>query len=277
MKPLLMDILRDEPDDFRRRSTAREYLQARILLALQDHGAFSHWAFVGGTALRFLFRLPRYSEDLDFSLMTPGGDARFEKLMESVRGALALEAYSVELRTRTRDTVASALVKFRGLLHELGLSPHDDEVFTVKVEIDTNPPEGAETETRLVRRFVMLNLLHYDRASLLAGKLHAVLTRKYTKGRDLYDLAWYLSDSSWPDPNFLQLNNALRQTGWDNSPATPENWRHLVSEKLDSVDWKQAIRDVTPFLERKQDAALVSESTIMSLLGNRERSPQDST
>ena len=69
------------------------------------------------------------------------------------------EAYQVDVRSRTRAAVASALVKFSGLLYELGLSPHDDEVFTIKVEIDTNPPAGARTETRLVRRFVMLNLL----------------------------------------------------------------------------------------------------------------------
>ena len=81
MKSLLLDLLADEPDAVQGRNTAREYLQARILLALQDHGAFADWAFVGGTALRFLYRLPRYSEDLDFSLITAGRDARFESLM----------------------------------------------------------------------------------------------------------------------------------------------------------------------------------------------------
>ena len=263
-----METIRDEPDDFRRRSTAREYLQARILLALQDHGAFADWAFVGGTALRFLFRLPRYSEDLDFSLTRPGDPARFEKLMQSVRHDLQAEAYDVEIKARTRATVASAFVKFRGLLYEIGLSPHDDEVFAVNVEIDTNPPEGARTETRVVRRFVMLNLLHYDRSSLFAGKLHAVLTRKYTKGRDLYDLAWYLSDPDWPAPNLLQLNNALAQTGWQGPIVTAANWRGLVKDKLDSVDWRRARRDITPFLDREQDAAFVSREVLMPLLSH---------
>ena len=95
MKPLLLDILREEPDDFRRRNRAREYLQARILLALQDSGAFSNWAFLGGTALRFLFNLPRYSEDLDFSLIPPDGEPRFEKHMDSVRIDLRAETYDV--------------------------------------------------------------------------------------------------------------------------------------------------------------------------------------
>jgi hypothetical protein len=188
--------------------------------------------------------------------------------MASVRTDLNAEGYTVEVRARTRATVASAFVKFRGLLHALGLSPHSDEVLTVKVEIDTNPPEGAGTETRLVRRFILLHLLHYDRASLLAGKLHAVLTRKYTKGRDLYDLAWYLADSTWPAPNLLQLNNALKQTGWNGDEATPENWRALVRKKLETVDWAQARRDVTPFLERRQDVDLVSDTVLLPLLDN---------
>lgn len=266
MKPLLQDMLRGESDDFGRRSRAREYLQARILLALQDNGAFANWAFLGGTALRFLYRLPRYSEDLDFSLAPPDGEARFEKHMDSVRVDLMGEAYDVDVKIRTGTAVAAAQVKFRGLLYELGLSPHSNEVFMVKVELDTRPPEGAGTETRLVRRFVMLNLHHYDRPSLLAGKLHAILSRKFTKGRDLYDLAWYLSDPEWPEPNLIQLNNALRQTDWKGLEATPENWRGLIADKLRTIDWKQALLDVSPFLERKQDAELVAESVLLPLL-----------
>lgn len=269
MKQLLVNILQDESDDLRRRSTTREYLQARVLLALQDHGAFTNWAFVGGTALRFLFGLPRYSEDLDFSLANPNTDARFERLMRAVRSDLTAEAYDVTMRIRTDSPVASAFIKFRGLLHELGLSPHADEVFTVKVEIDTNPPAGAGVETRIIRRFAMLNLLHHDRASLIAGKLHAVLTRKYTKGRDLYDLVWYLSDRSWPAPNLVLLNNALRQTGWQEQDITSENWRQFIADGLARVDWNQALRDVSPFLERKQDAALVSSEILISLLQDR--------
>jgi predicted nucleotidyltransferase component of viral defense system len=266
MKPLLMEFLGDQANAAVRRNMAREFLQSRVLLALQDHGVFADWAFVGGTALRFLYRLPRYSEDLDFSLVTPNRDAKFERRMASVRHALTAEAYDVDLKTRSRANVASAHVKFRGLLYEIGVSPHRDEVFMVKVEIDTNPPAGAVSRTSIVRRFVLLNLNHYDRPSLLAGKLHAVLTRKYTKGRDLYDLAWYLADDSWPEPNLVLLNHALRQTGWTEAALTPGQWRHVVAERLHSLDWEQARRDVAPFLEREQDMALVSRDALLSLL-----------
>jgi len=261
-----MDFVGNETNLFRRRNMAREFLQAQVLLALQDHGAFAFWAFVGGTALRFLYRLPRYSEDLDFSLIGTGRDARFERHMTSVQRNLSAQAYDVDVKVRARATVACAHVKFRGLLYDIGVSPHRDEVLMIKVEIDTNPPEGAITETRVLRRFVMLNLHHYDRASLLAGKLHAVLTRKYTKGRDIYDLAWYLADDSWPEPNLRQLNNSLQQTGWERDPATSDNWRHIVAERLESVDWRQAQQDVSPFLEHERDLALVSRASVLSLL-----------
>lgn len=270
MRALLENILREEADDFRRRNRTREYLQARILLALQDHGAFINWAFVGGTALRFLFGIPRYSEDLDFSLIAPGEDARFERMIGGVRSDLAAEAYSVEVKAKTKKAVASAFFKFRGLLFELGLSFRRDETLSIRVEVDTNPPAGARTETRIVRRFVVLNLLHHDRSSLLAGKLHAVLARRYTKGRDLYDLAWHLSDPSCPEPNIVLLENALRQTGWQGLPITEQTWRQRVAEKLGTVDWKLARSDVSPFLERKQDVDMVSETVLLPLLHGRD-------
>ena len=69
--------------------------------------------------------------------------------------------------------------------------------------------------TTIVRRYQTLHLQHHDRATLLAGKLHAILQRPYPKGRDVNDLLWYLSDPAWPEPNLVMLNNALQQTGWD--------------------------------------------------------------
>lgn len=148
MKELLASIVREQADSALQRSVAREYLQARVLLALQDRGAFSDWAFVGGTALRFLFQLPRYSEDLDFSLAEPGRDARFETLMRGVQANLRAEAYDVDIRLRTQRTVAAAWIKFRGILHEVGISPQDVLPFLER-----------ERDTALIAPSVLLNLL----------------------------------------------------------------------------------------------------------------------
>jgi predicted nucleotidyltransferase component of viral defense system len=267
MKSLLLNTLQEEPDALRKRNRVREFLQARILLSLQDQGAFAHWAFVGGTALRFLYDLPRYSEDLYFSLRAPDADTRFVSILRAVKSDLAAEAYDVEVRVREQRAVATAMIKFRGLLHELALSPHRDETFAVKVEIDTNPPAGADFATRLVRKHYLLNLMQYDQASLLAGKLHAVLTRNYTKGRDLYDLMWYLAARDWPEPNLNLLNHALGQTGREGERLTEHSWRPTVAARLQDVDWKQARDDVAPFLERSQELALIEPTTFERLLG----------
>ena len=139
-------------------------------------------------------------------------------------------------------------------------------MLAVKIEIDARPPAGATMEVSLVRRHVTLRLFHHDRASLLAGKLHAVLQRPWTKGRDLYDLIWYLSDPEWPAPNLDLLNAALRQTDWRGPEMTPDTWRPAVAERLEALDWNRATTDVRPFLERLDDAALVTKENALRLL-----------
>ena len=257
-------VQRHEP--IRGRNVAREYLQARILGALQRAGAMTSLAFHGGTCLRFLFSLPRYSEDLDFTLENRASGYDLRALLKSVRAELSREGYQVDLRRREHRAVHSAYLRVPGVLHELRLSPHRTEALSVKIEVDSRPPAGATTTVSLVRRHETLRLFHHDRASLLAGKLHAVLQRPYTKGRDLYDLIWYLSDPEWPAPNLSLLNAALRQTQWRGKIMTPATWRLSVAERLDALDWKRAAADVRPFLERMVDVELVSKENALRLL-----------
>jgi len=266
VKDLLLSLIEDQSDPAQARNRVREYLQARILAALQNSGAMLSLAFHGGTALRFLYAFGRFSEDLDFSLERAPERYDFRRYLQAVRAELAPEGYAVDLKINDRKILHSAFVRFPGLLHELGLSPHPDEILAVKIEVDTNPPAGAELETTLVRRFVMLQLQHHDKASLLAGKLHAILQRNYTKGRDLYDLLWYLSDPDWPPPNLEMLNNALKQTGWQGAPLTQETWPVVLRQRLKLLDWEMARRDVTPFLQTLSDEALLTFENLSCLL-----------
>jgi len=266
MKEEIKQIIAAAPDTLRARSLVREYCQARILQFLQEDGIFRSWIFHGGTALRFLYSLPRYSEDLDFSLEAPGDVPNFRGIINSVCKLFEAEAYRVEAKIKDESTVKSAFVRFHGLLHELGLSPHSKEVFSVKVEIDANPPRGGITETTVVRRYVVLNLNHYDKASFLSGKLHAVLSRSYVKGRDLYDLFWYISDPGWPPPNIPFLNAALEQTRWDVTEITAENWMLAAARRLEGIDWKSAVNDVRPFIERPENLKLLTQAHLAELL-----------
>ncbi|MBN1961116.1 MAG: nucleotidyl transferase AbiEii/AbiGii toxin family protein [Deltaproteobacteria bacterium] len=267
MKDYLFELVRSAAQPSAGRNLAREYLQARILAAWQRAGAMIPLAFHGGTALRFLYAHGRYSEDLDFALEQAHDQYDFRRYLKAIRSELNHEGYSIELKVSDTKTVHSAFVRFPALLYELGLSPQRAEVLAVKIEVDTNPPTGAVLATTVIRRFVVLQLQHHDEASLMAGKLHAVLQRFYTKGRDIYDLLWYLSDPKWPAPNLVLLNNALQQTNWTGDKLTNTNWRQVVRTRLMGLDWEQVLADVRLFLEPSFDMALLTKENLMRLLG----------
>jgi len=266
MKDHLAELVRAAPTPLLARNIAREYLQARILGAMQRVGAMTSLAFHGGTALRFLYNSERYSEDLDFALERAREQYDFRTYLRAIEAELSAEGYTVALKVNDRRVVHSAFVRFPGLLYELGLSPHQSAVLAVKLEVDTNPPAGAGLSTTLIRRYVTLHLQHHDRASFLAGKLHAILQRPYLKGRDLYDLLWYLGDPNWPSPNLPLLNNALQQTGWTGPPLTEETWRSAVCERLAGVVWELVVEDVRPFLGPGADVGLLTQETLRQVL-----------
>jgi hypothetical protein len=266
MKMYLASLVRGASSPIAGRNLAREYLQAHILASMQRAGAMIPLAFHGGTALRFLYSIPRYSEDLDFALERPGRGYDFHSCLRAVRRDFVNEGYTVEVKSNEQRVVHSAFVRFPGLLYELGLSSQRDQLLSVKIEIDTNPPAGAGLETTIVRRHVILHLQHHDKASLLAGKLHAILARRFTKGRDVYDLFWYLSDPGWPDPNLDLLRTALRQTGWEAELPEGNTWRWIVRQRIETVDWSQVLRDVEPFLEAHEQMELLTVSSLGRLL-----------
>lgn len=266
MKDYLIDQLRTTDDPTKGQNFAREYLQARVLGVLQQNGAMVPLAFHGGTALRFLYGSSRYSEDLDFTREFPKEAYDLRAWLRAIRTELATEGYRIDIKVNDRKVVHSAFLQFQGLLHELALSPHPEAVLSIKIEVDTRPPDGAILETTLIRRHVPLRLQHHDRTSLLAGKLHAILQRPYTKGRDIYDLFWYLSDPDWPAPNITLLNHALAQTGWEGDTITADNWRKIVAGRLQTLTWERVVGDVQPFLERKDDINLLSLDNLLQLL-----------
>ena len=266
MKEHLKTLIQPAAASLAARNLAREYLQALILQSLQRAGAMTTIAFHGGTALRFLYSLPRYSEDLDFALERNSELYDFRSYIRDIRKDLEAQGYTIALKVSDQKTVHNAFIRFSGLLFELKLSPHQDEMLAVKLEVDTNPPAGAVLDTSLVRRHVLLNLQHHDQASLLAGKLHAILQRPFLKGRDLYDLLWYLSDQDWPDPNLALLNNALSQTEWVGPTITVENWRDVVRSKIETLPFEQALEDIRPFLGPGEDFGLLTRINLSRLL-----------
>jgi hypothetical protein len=270
MKEYLIQLARSQPGPAQSRNVAREYLQARILSSLQRSGAMIPLAFQGGTALRFLYSIPRFSEDLDFALERLGTFYDLRSWLKNAERTFTAEGYRVGIQISDRRAVHSAFIRFYGLPYTLGLSTQPGEAFSVKIEVDTQPPAGAVLAITLVRRHEMLQLQHHDRASLLAGKLHAVLQRPYAKGRDIYDLVWYLSDPGWPPPNVVMLRNALAQSGSMDPDAAAENWREVLLERLKGMRWERVQSDVRPFLERPEESRLLTRENLVRVIQRRQ-------
>lgn len=266
MKDILREIKESSESPLKALNEMREYFQVRVLAVLQREGAMVPLAFHGGTALRFLFSLPRHSEDLDFTLERKPEHYEMAAYTKAIEREFHHEGYEVEIKRSSERSVHNAWVRFPGLLFELGLSGQRAESFSIKLEVDTKPPAGAGLETSLVRRQVLLQLQHHDRPSLLAGKLHAILKRPYTKGRDLYDLLWYLSDPEWPAPNLVLLNSALDQTNWHGPRLSRDNWKAVLRERIEDLEWEKARADVAPFLERGEERNLLTKENFLRVL-----------
>jgi len=241
----------------------REYLQIYLLKLLADRSAFKNISFLDGTALRILYKLRRYSEDLDFNLVN-NANFDFELLVNKSLKDLSLSGFNVEAEPKG-DNVRQALYKFSGLLAELDLSPYKNQKLSIKLEIDVNPPKGANIETSLVQGEFLFTVTHHDLPSLFAGKLHAFFQRGFTKGRDYYDLLWYLKEGI--DPNLEFLNNALQQSEAGFS-LSKSDWRLKLLEKLASTDLNRAAEDVSRFLFEPKEAENISYKTFEKLISN---------
>ncbi len=268
MKEYLLQIAKQQQNPLRAKNLMREYLQARVLVALQRAGAMIPLAFHGGTALRFLFNLNRYSEYLYFTLEHPQKKYDFRFFLDRILKELTAEGYQISIKINDKKTVHSGFIQFQGVLFEAGLSNHKDEKLSIKIEIDTKPPQGAILKNTVIRRYMTLQVQHHDRASMLAGKIHAIIMREYTKGRDFYDLFWYLSDRSWPNPNIELLNNALKQTGWPGPVLTQINWRTVLRDRIRNLKWQDVISDIRPFLEDEKEIELLTAEYFFNLLSD---------
>ena len=268
MKDYVLELVSGETGFNAKLNIMREYLQIYILRIMHDEGLFRTTAFLGGTALRFLYHLPRFSEDLDFSVLK-GKKRSFVDLIKKIKEELILAGYDIDISYNDKKTVQFAFVKFVGLMYAAGISPLKMQKISIKIKIDVNPPKGAILKKDIVNKYFPISFLSYDLSSLLAGKLHALLSRKHTKGRDFFDIGWYLS--KWKDlsPNLTLLQNALKQTGWKGKLPLRDNWRELIYDAVKDVDWKKVKQDVENFLENPGDMNVFSKENVLDLIRRR--------
>ena len=244
------------------KNAMKEIMQEIVLCGLSRAGFFQKAAFYGGTALRIFYGLDRFSEDLDFSLVTADPEfdltVYFPVLEKEVR-AFGLHVRIQEKEKTKESNIRSAFLKGNTKEHlllfyadeNLAGSVARSEVIKIKFEVDINPPEyaGFEHKYRLLPTPYEVNL--YDMPSLFAGKIHAVLCREWKsriKGRDLYDYVFYLSRGSAVNQKHLRAR--LLQSGFisEDVECTLPELRHMLYERFDTIDFRQAKRDVEPFI-----------------------------
>lgn len=275
MNTMIEQMLEKYPLDSRGdyENALREIFQELALLGLWRGKFFEHAAFYGGTALRIIYGMNRYSEDLDFSLLKPVAGFNFSPYCQCIENELQSWGFpvSVELKEKTADTaIESAFLKAGTLQQmitinappEIAGSAHRNQILRIKVEIDTEPPGGFETETRFMTAPIPFSVRVYKEEFLFAGKMHALLFRNWKnriKGRDWYDWVWYAARGT--KLNLAHLEARMRESGnWSGgSGLTDESLRLLLRDKIESLDVELAKKDVVHFLRDKDSVAVWSK------------------
>jgi hypothetical protein len=162
--------------------------------------------------------------------------------------------------------VQTCALPISGLLPELGIAAHREQKLSIKLEIDTNPPAGWAEAVSPVSGTFLFAVRHFDLPSLYATKLHACFFRRFTKGRDFYDLLWYWGRHV--TPNYTLLNNAVKQTEKTNPRLGPDNIRQFLAGKIARLDFALIRRDVERFLEDKSELNMLDRNLMLKLAEN---------
>ena len=241
----------------------REIMQEIALLGLWRSKFFEKAAFYGGTALRILYGMDRFSEDLDFSLLKPTKDfdlSRYSGTVERELRSFGFEAIMTTREKKDETPVQSAFLKANTLKHLLTITTAGEiawpiprgQVLKVKIEVDTDPPPGFVTENKFVLQPIPFSVRTFVLPDLFAGKMHAVLCRRWksrVKGRDWYDLVWYAANH--PQLHLSHLEQRMIQSGHlkQDEQMSPEKFFALTTEAVDKLDVNQARGEVEPFVK----------------------------
>jgi len=244
------------------RQALREILQDVALLGLWRSNFFDRAAFYGGTALRILHGLDRFSEDLDFSLLAPDPSFDLSRYTGSLEREVRAFGFDVTCEAKTAGesrAVRSAFLKADTVKELLTIEARPQviagipkgQLTKIKLEVDTDPPPGFETQVRFLLQPVPFSVRAYSLPDLFAGKMHALLYRKWgsrVKGRDWYDLIWFAGH--YPELRLSHLEQRMRQNGeWTGpGPLAPDALKRLLNDAIEALDVERARHEVESFV-----------------------------
>jgi predicted nucleotidyltransferase component of viral defense system len=246
----------------------REIMQEIALAALSRTDFYKKAAFYGGTALRIFHGLDRYSEDLDFSLLETDPIFSLTPYFSAITDefeALGIRVSIREKDKRIKTQIDSAFLKSETIWQELVLEDivkqhgiSSNKSIKIKIEIDRVPPLGFETEEKLLVRPFSFYVNCFSLPSLFAGKLHALLFRKWknrVKGRDWYDMEWYIRKGVPLNiPHFLL--RARETKDWNEETINKEQVLELLKDKIHSVSFDSVKDDVRKFIRNDEQLAI---------------------
>jgi len=242
-------------------SALREIMQEITLAGLSRTDFFEKAAFYGGSALRIFYGLDRYSEDLDFSLLKPDSNFSIEPYFKAVLDefkSLGLTVSIKEKKKTKQTTIDSAFLKAESIWQEIVLvdiikeiGVRSNKTLKIKIEIDRQPPLNFTTEEKLLVRPFSFYVRCFNKSNLFAGKMHALLFRKWqnrVKGRDWYDLEWYIKKGIPLDVNHF-LTRAKDTNDWQDDTISNEQIIELLDTKIKSVSFSSIKEDVVKFIQ----------------------------
>lgn len=226
----------------------RETMQKIALAGLRRGGFFEHAAFYGGTCLRLLHGLKRFSEDMDFSLTEKSDSIHLEDYFQFIIDEFALMELPVEIQKKDKKAfgrVESAFLKENTEAYEIKFQTR--KMMKVKIELDTDPPLKFSTEQKLLSEPYAFPVRCFTLPSLYAGKMHALVYRAWQrriKGRDWYDFEWYVNRNT--PLEFAHLQERIRE--FSGELVTKEEYQRLLRDRLANADIEAVKQDVLPFI-----------------------------
>ena len=256
----------------------REIMQQITLAGLYRGGFFEKAAFYGGTALRIFYGLNRFSEDLDFSLLQNDENFHLNNYLKAIEDEFTAQGMSVSIKTKVKSVqsnIESAFLKSETLWSELVLETilpqfglKETIGLKIKIEVDTKPPLGFETEEKLLLKPFSFYVKCFVLEDLFAGKMHALLFRKWgnnVKGRDWYDMEWYIRRGTSLNLEHF-LFRAKDSGDWQKETMTEQEFRKLLYDRIETVNLETAKNDAKRFISDPKTLDIWSKDYFKDLI-----------